>query len=306
MIRLWNSLAKKNGLDGIYIIAESCGEYSKEISAMMQHEPIFSRTKVMSRNKVEAGKLMESDYDEVWQELLKASSVPDSGKAYYMAFTDFDSTPRKGMNGDKIKGVSVEKFEDYFKQLVEKSVEKNNELIFVNAWNEWGEGMYLEPDMTNGYGWLEAVKRVVNEYGEVKNKEEVHVMGHIPEKGRLVKMSGCLEGMLTILEKGKNISSYFKEKDVKNIAIYGHSVLARHLITQLKGSGINVAYVIDRKLKCQTEDYSILSLYEELPQVDMVVVTIVWDFNSIENVLIEKGLNNIVSLSTVIEKVENS
>ena len=35
-------------------------------------------------------------------------------------------------------------------------------LITINAWNEWVEGSYLLPDMLNGYGYLEAVKRVMS------------------------------------------------------------------------------------------------------------------------------------------------
>ncbi len=34
-------------------------------------------------------------------------------------------------------------------------------LITINAWNEWVEGSYLLPDMLNGYGYLEAVKNVM-------------------------------------------------------------------------------------------------------------------------------------------------
>jgi len=35
-------------------------------------------------------------------------------------------------------------------------------LITINAWNEWVEGSYLLPDMLNGFGYLEAVKKVIN------------------------------------------------------------------------------------------------------------------------------------------------
>jgi hypothetical protein len=34
-------------------------------------------------------------------------------------------------------------------------------LMTINAWNEWVEGSYLLPDMLNGFGYLEAVKDVM-------------------------------------------------------------------------------------------------------------------------------------------------
>ena len=43
---------------------------------------------------------------------------------------------------------------------MKKSEEQNKEYIFLTAWNEWGEGAYLEPDEDNGFAFLEAIKRI--------------------------------------------------------------------------------------------------------------------------------------------------
>jgi hypothetical protein len=46
-------------------------------------------------------------------------------------------------------------------------------LMTINAWNEWIEDSYLLPDMKYGFGYLEAVKDVMN--GKYDRYDKRHV-----------------------------------------------------------------------------------------------------------------------------------
>ncbi len=48
------------------------------------------------------------------------------------------------------------------KEFLDKGLTKQK-LLTINAWNEWTEGSYLEPDTTYGMGYLEALRRVFSE-----------------------------------------------------------------------------------------------------------------------------------------------
>lgn len=56
---------------------------------------------------------------------------------------------------------------NYYKWLVDaiaktrENFKKSERLLFINAWNEWGEGCHLEPDTKYGYEWLNATKKAL-------------------------------------------------------------------------------------------------------------------------------------------------
>ena len=40
--------------------------------------------------------------------------------------------------------------------------ESDHKIIFLNSWNEWGEGAYMEPDLEFGKGKIEALAEVLD------------------------------------------------------------------------------------------------------------------------------------------------
>src|SRR5262249_30698352 len=79
---------------------------------------------------------------------------------YPCIFVGWDNTPRRGDNGIIMINSSAEAFESGLSALVGAQVDKpyDDRLVFINAWNEWAEGNHLEPDLTNGRSYLEAVR----------------------------------------------------------------------------------------------------------------------------------------------------
>lgn len=93
-------------------------------------------------------------YDEVWEKIL---SAPWTDEFLPGGFVDWDNTPRN-KHGLVHSGFSIEKFQSYITRLVHRAKKENKPVIFLNAWNEWGEGAFLEPDKKYEYQKLEAVR----------------------------------------------------------------------------------------------------------------------------------------------------
>ena len=78
-------------------------------------------------------------------------------------FVDYDDSPRRGIRAVITRGSTPKKFGEYLSKSILLSQKEGNEYLFINAWNEWGEGNYLEPDMKHGYDYLKQVKRALSE-----------------------------------------------------------------------------------------------------------------------------------------------
>ncbi len=98
-------------------------------------------------------------YDEAWERIL---SAPWTEELLPGGFVDWDNTPRN-KHGVMHAGFTIERFQAYMTQLVKRANDEKKPMMFLNAWNEWGEGAFLEPDQKYGYQKLEAVKAALEQ-----------------------------------------------------------------------------------------------------------------------------------------------
>jgi hypothetical protein len=180
MIGLWRRKAIESGLGGLHVVVTNTGfadsRRYRDYDAAIDFEPhyslrldrsIFKRVprRVRAalrqvwtglRSGFRNSQLLHLvDYDDVWNAILRR---PMRDGVYPGAFVDWDNSPRRGANGALIfKGFSIDKFSRYLSQKYAQAARANVPFIFVNAWNEWAEGTYLEPDTRSGAGALEAI-----------------------------------------------------------------------------------------------------------------------------------------------------
>lgn len=190
MIECWRKMAVDNGFNGLVILYQKAmTHFNKSVDKShfdggIEFQPGYSlvrnqadserfikkiRFKIVNQIKLTFGisfkksdhvKVKHIDYDSVWNDILK--TIPDNPRMYPGAFVDWDNTPRKGCRGSIYDGVTPEKFERYLTQQIKRTKDiYHKDILFMFAWNEWGESGYLEPDEKWKYGYLEAVKNAL-------------------------------------------------------------------------------------------------------------------------------------------------
>lgn len=174
MIQYWNERLKEEGFSGLYVLETLTGwQKEKKIknsngAVMMEPMHCFSKDySIISRighsfiKKVKLTSIGIYDfykYDTVWKKVLK--KVYHDKNFFYGAFLNWDNTARKGKNAKFIKEFSIDKFRKYMGLMMEKCAREEKEYLFFNAWNEWSEGTYLEPDNKKSYEYLNVIKEL--------------------------------------------------------------------------------------------------------------------------------------------------
>lgn len=170
MLAYWDSRLREVGLDGLYAIeyisSKNTKLYSHRSDAVFEFEPLY--TTFFDLTKPELAKrafaklthrIDYQSYDKLWQHILERNRTYDGKDIIRSCFSGWDNSPRKEKNSMIVRGSSPEKFRRYLSELLKsRRQDYSDDMLVINAWNEWSEGAFLEPDKHNGYGYLDAIR----------------------------------------------------------------------------------------------------------------------------------------------------
>jgi hypothetical protein len=100
------------------------------------------------------------DYSELRKGALEQFGAQSTaGKTYAGVMPSWDNTARRGPRASIWANSSPEAYYEWLSAAVEgvrTAGDPEEQLVFINAWNEWAEGCHLEPDEKYGNAWLNA------------------------------------------------------------------------------------------------------------------------------------------------------
>jgi hypothetical protein len=105
------------------------------------------------------------DYDAFAAAMLE--KPPASYPRYPCVTPSWDNSARRRTDAVILRDASPASYERWLGEVLRRSVPSSAEedIVFVNAWNEWAEGCHLEPCRRWGRGYLEATQRALADLG---------------------------------------------------------------------------------------------------------------------------------------------
>ncbi len=174
-IQLWDKWAKEDGFDGVFFVGnvpakEDADFYSRLGFGAVIKDRIQEQLYVSSIRKTKSiWKLLKRMVDTLNgrpSHLFKYKECIDSyiddvddlkENVIPCIIPNFDHSPRSGANGYVVIDSTPELFREYVRKVMSLVQKKNNNIVVLRSWNEWGEGNYMEPDLKYGKSYIKVL-----------------------------------------------------------------------------------------------------------------------------------------------------
>lgn len=174
--KTWNDLAHKNGLKGFEFVGftYNASKYEEIIEKgfdkmivdyvmEMLHEKSFAKNVVKRVYRSISGRPNKIYSYQSYVDFALRHFSPHQNE-YPCILPNYDHSPRSAEKGYILHQSSPEKWGHYCSKVFDLYGNRNHEenIVFIKAWNEWGEGNYLEPDLRFGKGYLEELRKALD------------------------------------------------------------------------------------------------------------------------------------------------
>ncbi|MGE3719887.1 MAG: glycoside hydrolase family 99-like domain-containing protein, partial [Bauldia sp.] len=166
---LWRRLLReRDGEDPLFLMAQTFTDHNPTpfgLDGAVEFPPHKIMADVHPRNpKIEFFDHGFSGWVYQYDDVVEASlGVPQPDfPLIKTAFPSWDNDARRQGRGVVMTGSTPLKYQGWLEQLIAGARRNRIEgeaVVFINAWNEWAEGAYLEPDVHFGSAYLNATAR---------------------------------------------------------------------------------------------------------------------------------------------------
>lgn len=211
-IQIWREKSKKYGIGEIFILI--CINNNK--TQDFQNLNLFDATyEFPPRNSFQNHRI-PNKRTFIYSELLYKSMNFNEKNANFKkllffrgSMVEWDNCPRMN-NCEIFDYYSPQQFYLYNKIIIDWTIKHYNKdfrFIFINAWNEWGEGSYLEPDDKYGYASINSLSKAIFNLSYFQN----YNLTYLNESNKIVVIAYIDKKDLIeeIIDKSNNIPSNF-------------------------------------------------------------------------------------------------
>jgi glycosyltransferase involved in cell wall biosynthesis len=185
IIRYRATLSVRYGIDPLFFMCQTFGQENPSdlgFDGAMEFPPHKLGAFVHARPTLDAYSSNYTGTVVSYDEFAAASLnlPPTDYPLIKTAVPGWDNDPRRPNRGYTLEKIAPAKFEAWVSELIERATDApifGRAIVAINAWNEWAEGAYLEPDVHYGSAFLNAAARALRQACETLNAPPAAVEG---------------------------------------------------------------------------------------------------------------------------------
>ena len=214
----------------------------------------------------------------------KKVEAPDKYNLIRTLFPSWDNEARrKGRGTSAYINSSPELYSEWLELCCNYSLKYplfDEQLVFINAWNEWAEGAYLEPDRHFGYRYLEATYNILKDFTPHRSRKKLILVSHDARRhgaqlnalhmSMTIKKQFGFHLIIILLEGGELVGEFRKISETHLLSDLNQSSVKKLLkdvsargfkkaICNTTVSGKIIPALVDLDIEC-------VALIHELPQ----------------------------------------